>query len=104
MVALRIHLDDCPAANGALAVIPGSHLQGKLGDVALGELPRDGYVPCEAAAGDVLAMRPLLVHRSSPAEVPARRRVVHVVYAAGQPGEKVRWKGPAGWQEHQRES
>jgi hypothetical protein len=95
MVALRIHLDDCPASNGALAVIPGSHRGGKLGDAALAELPHDGYVPCEAAAGDVLVMRPLLVHRSSPAEAPTRRRVVHVVYAADHPGEKVRWKSPA---------
>lgn len=29
MVAVRIHLDDCPAENGALQVIPGSHRMGK---------------------------------------------------------------------------
>jgi Phytanoyl-CoA dioxygenase (PhyH) len=92
MVALRIHLDDCPASNGALAVVPGSHRRGKLRDTELTQLPREAFVPCEAAAGDVLLMRPLLVHRSSPAEAPAHRRVLHVVYASDQPGEKVRWK------------
>jgi len=92
MVALRIHLDDCPSSNGALAVVPGSHRRGKLRDAELSELPREAFVPCEALAGDVLLMRPLLVHRSSPAETPAHRRVLHVVYASDQPGKKVRWK------------
>lgn len=30
MVALRIHLDDAPADNGALRVLPGTHLLGRL--------------------------------------------------------------------------
>src|ERR1051325_4037495 len=30
MIAVRIHLDDCPEENGALKVIPGSHRRGKL--------------------------------------------------------------------------
>ncbi|HXU79900.1 MAG TPA: phytanoyl-CoA dioxygenase family protein, partial [Polyangia bacterium] len=31
LVALRLHLDDSPAVNGALAVVPGSHRGGVLG-------------------------------------------------------------------------
>src|SRR5207344_3420774 len=30
MVTLRVHLDDCPAANGPLRLLPGSHLRGRL--------------------------------------------------------------------------
>jgi len=30
MLSVRIHLDDCPEENGALKVIPGTHLAGKL--------------------------------------------------------------------------
>jgi hypothetical protein len=92
LIALRIHFDDCPARNGALAVVPGSHRGGKLGDAALAALPRDAYVPCEARAGDILLCRPLLVHRSSPSELPGHRRVLHVVYASADPGAVVRWR------------
>jgi hypothetical protein len=92
LVALRVHLDDCPATNGALAVVPGSHRRGKLRDAELTALAPDSFVICAAAAGDVLFMKPLLVHRSSAAETPNRRRVLHVVYAADDPGKKLRWR------------
>jgi ectoine hydroxylase-related dioxygenase (phytanoyl-CoA dioxygenase family) len=92
LVALRVHFDDCPAANGALAVVSGSHLNGKLRDAQISAIAADRYTICAAAAGDVLVMKPLIVHRSSPTAVPAHRRVLHVVYAAEQPGVEVRWK------------
>ena len=34
MLALRLHLDDCPAENGALKVLPGTHLFGRLSATA----------------------------------------------------------------------
>ncbi len=92
LVALRVHLDDCPAVNGALAVVPGSHLRGKLRDAETLAIAPDEFTVCAAAAGDVLFMKPLIVHRSSPAAVPAHRRVLHVVYATEQPGYAVRWR------------
>ena len=94
LVALRIHFDDCPAANGSLSVLPGSHCGGKLRDADLGALGRGSFVDCEAKMGDVLVMRPLLVHRSSAALDPKHRRVLHVVYATKEPGSTVRWKRP----------
>jgi Phytanoyl-CoA dioxygenase (PhyH) len=92
LVALRVHLDDCPKTNGALAVVPGSHARGRLRDAEIAAVVDDRYEPCEAAAGDVLLMRPLLVHRSAPATIPSRRRVLHIVYATKEPGLSVRWK------------
>jgi hypothetical protein len=94
LVALRIHFDDATVDNGALAVVPGSHLRGKLRDSELAALRPDEFVPCEAAAGDVLLMKPLVVHRSSPAVSPSHRRVLHVVYAGDAPGRELRWKRP----------
>lgn len=79
LVAARIHFDDCPAENGALYVVPGSHRQ-KLSDSAIAELDRSRFVPCAARAGDVMLMRPMLVHRSSPSQLPHHRRVLHVLY------------------------
>jgi hypothetical protein len=92
LIALRIHLDDCPASNGALAVIAGSHHRGKLRDAELAALAPESFTSCEAAAGDVLFMKPLLVHRSSPALSPSHRRVLHVVYASDDPGKSLRWR------------
>jgi hypothetical protein len=95
LVAIRIHFDDCSAHSGALSVLPGSHRGGKLRDAQLVGLDRRLLVDCEGGAGDVLLMKPLLVHRSSAAEDPSHRRVLHVVYAVEEPGASLRWKRPA---------
>jgi ectoine hydroxylase-related dioxygenase (phytanoyl-CoA dioxygenase family) len=88
MLALRVHLDDCHADNGPLRVIPGSHRHGWLDgqfDRWRTEVPE---VVCEVPSGGVLAMRPLLLHASSPAANPSHRRVIHLEYAADElPGE-----------------
>ena len=98
IVALRIHLDDCPVENGALEVVPGSHRYGRIGAPALREMSQSGAaVSCPAQKGDVLAMRPLLVHGSRKALAPVRRRVLHLEYCATRLAEPLRWPewGPA---------
>jgi hypothetical protein len=81
IVALRVHLDDCPIENGALEVVPGSHRIGRVSPATLRQMHLDGEAAaCPAKAGDVLAMRPLLVHGSRKASVPRRRRVLHIEY------------------------
>ncbi|HET9956722.1 MAG TPA: hypothetical protein VFQ61_19635 [Polyangiaceae bacterium] len=49
--------------------------------VKLGQLPAEAFRYYDCRAGDVLLMKPLLVHRSPRAANPARRRVLHVLYA-----------------------
>lgn len=85
MMTLRLHLDDCGPETGALQIIPGSHRRGVLGPVEVdGTVGAGPVAVCEAMRGDVLVMRPLLVHSSSPvADSPAaRRRVLHIEYAS----------------------
>ena len=83
MLTLRLHLDDTPAENGALRVVPGSHRYGVLGADRSSELrERGGEVVCVANVGDVLLMRPMPLHASSKSTRPARRRVLHIDYAA----------------------
>lgn len=79
MMTLRIHVDDCNVESGPLRVVPGSHRMGRLSTIALRTLQRHAQL-CTARAGDVLAMRPLLVHSSSSATRPTRRRVIHLEY------------------------
>ena len=81
MVTLRLHLDDCPADNGALRVLPGSHCKGLLSREAIGDLTEAPATTIAALAGDGLLMRPLLLHASSPAKVPAHRRVLQLEFA-----------------------
>lgn len=82
MVALRFHLDDCGAENGPVRVLPGSHRAGKLEEREYASWrERLTEIPCLVRAGGVLAMRPLLLHASSPATRPGHRRVLHIEYA-----------------------
>jgi len=83
LFAIRIHLDDCGEDNGALKVLPGTHCLGRLSSNHIHELRRTiQEVTCSANAGDVLLLRPLLVHSSAPATQPSRRRVIHLEYSA----------------------
>ena len=92
MVTLRVHLDDCTADNGALRVIPGSHRDGVLDDAALEERVRsESAVTCEVGAGGIVAMCPLMLHASSPAESPRHRRVVHIEYAVDELPGGLEW-------------
>ncbi|MDB5174405.1 MAG: protein involved in biosynthesis of mitomycin antibiotics/polyketide fumonisin [Phycisphaerales bacterium] len=82
MLTVRLHLDDCTEDNGPLMVLPGSHAQGVLSGEQVAQWKRDvAPVSCCCAAGGVVLMRPLLLHASSQARKPGRRRVVHVEFA-----------------------
>jgi hypothetical protein len=78
LVALRIHLDDCPVAAGALRVIPKSHRKHESGPLAA-PTGLETHLPMHR--GDALVLRPLLLHASSKASVPSRRRVLHFLFA-----------------------
>jgi ectoine hydroxylase-related dioxygenase (phytanoyl-CoA dioxygenase family) len=80
-LALRIHLDDCEETNGPLEVVPGTHVHGRLDAAAISATVSDKpTLLCLAVRGDIVAMRPLLLHRSQRAQRPAARRVVHIEY------------------------
>jgi hypothetical protein len=70
MLTIRIHLDAMTVNNGPLRVVPGSHAPG---------LPAGRpAVALHCAAGDVLFMRPLLLHASGHSAANAgHRRIVH---------------------------
>ena len=92
MLALRIHLDDCGAENGALRVIPGSHCHGWLDDEIAQWKERVAEVTCEAPAGGIVAMCPLTLHASSRAVRPGHRRVIHIEYANEPLPGRLNWK------------
>ena len=84
LLAVRVHLDDCGIDAGPLRVVPGSHRAGRLdGPAAQAMRDAHGEAICTAARGDALAMRPLLLHASSRARVPVRRRILHFLFGPG---------------------
>jgi hypothetical protein len=94
LLTLRIHLDDAGADHGALRVIPGSHLVGRLEPAAIRNwIDRVPEVAVSVQVGDVMLMRPLLLHASSACQSPAHRRVVHIEYAADDLPGGLQWAG-----------
>ncbi|GGC58593.1 hypothetical protein GCM10011396_01850 [Undibacterium terreum] len=84
ILTLRFALDDTDENNGALKVIAGSHLSGKL-DSAQIRLASEKELPVSylsMQAGDLLLMKPLLLHASSKALATSNRRVVHLELSA----------------------
>ena len=92
MVSLRIHLDPCSEENGPIKFIAGSHLSGVLetSEIERWRNERETVV-CPAGRGDIIAMRPLILHSSLIAESPEHRRVLHIEYAAVQLPAGMRW-------------
>jgi hypothetical protein len=81
LLAVRVHVDDCGPDNGPLRVVPGSHRRGRVsGATARALRSALGEEPCLVKRGDALLMRPLVLHASSKAVAPLRRRVLHFVF------------------------
>ena len=93
IVTIRVHLDPCPASNGALRVMPGSH---KLGRIDQNDAPTHvdeaRAFTCEVNSGAALVMRPLLLHASSPSAHPIHRRVLHFDFATGDLPSSLQWR------------
>lgn len=79
-VALRLHLDPCPADNGPLQVIPNSHLNGLRDYPSAEEI--ETAVTLTAEVGDVIWMRPLVFHGSAKSQRVDHRRVLHIEYSS----------------------
>ena len=96
LVALRLHIDECTCDDGALNVVPGSHLHGRLRDADKAQRrAASGVVRCPVAAGGGMVMRPLLLHASSKATGTSRRRVLHFLFGPPNLPYGLAWPQPA---------
>lgn len=92
MLTLRFHLDDADETNGALKVVPESHLKGRLSAEQIEAEHRNNAVKlCRAQKGDCLLMRPLILHSSSAGTDPKNRRVIHFEFSAGKLPNNLEW-------------
>jgi len=87
---IRIHLDDTDENNGALKVIPGSHLKGVYRPETI-DWERESMVTCSVQKGGVMIMCPLLLHASDRATGNNNRRVIHIEFANTNLPEGLQW-------------
>jgi len=93
MLAIRVHLDPCLAQDGALRVIPKSHLLGRLSaDEAIAVRKNSQEILCAVEQGGALVMRPLLLHASSKSSGRGLRRVLHFLFAPRDPAYGLQWQ------------
>ncbi len=94
MLTIRLHLDPCGPDNGPLRVLAATHNRGKLSPENIADArERIAEAVCVVAmSGGAVIMRPLLLHASSPAQLPHRRRVLHIEYAAQALPDGFEWR------------
>ncbi|WP_153798326.1 phytanoyl-CoA dioxygenase family protein [Foetidibacter luteolus] len=76
---LRIHLDDTDEDNGALKVIPGSHVKGIYRPENI-DWAAEQEITCVVPKGGVMIMKPLLLHASGKTTGNRKRRVIHIEF------------------------
>lgn len=89
---IRIHLDDCTAANGALRVIENSHTQGVIEMKEWMKTKKGIEHVCEVPKGGILVMNPLTLHASRRTENRQNRRVIHLEFTDKSLPNGLEWK------------
>ena len=89
-VTIRIHLDDTDKDNGALKVIPRSHLKGIVRSESK-DWNIDDEVVCDVKRGGGMLMKPLTLHASSRTTNGERRRVIHLEFNTQELAEPLKW-------------
>jgi ectoine hydroxylase-related dioxygenase (phytanoyl-CoA dioxygenase family) len=87
---IRIHLDDADEHNGALKVIPGSHLKNIYRPETIDWLAETEDV-CAVKAGGIMLMSPLLLHASNRTTSNKKRRVIHIEFSSAKLPEGLGW-------------
>lgn len=92
IVTIRLHLDCANEENGCLKVIPKSHCHGILGQERINLVASSQKgVCCNINRGGALVMRPHILHSSSKALKPTRRRVIHLEFTNYKLPNGVKW-------------
>lgn len=92
-ITIRIHLDKTDKNNGALKVIPKSHLNGIVRADSKDWNIENEFV-CEVEKGGVMLMKPLTLHASNRTTNGKKRRVIHLEF------NKHNLTEPLDWLEH----
>lgn len=87
---VRIHLDDTDENNGALKIVPGSHLKGVYRPQDIDWSNEVEHI-CNVPKGGVMIMKPLLLHSSSRTTNNNKRRVIHIEFCDQELHDELKW-------------
>lgn len=87
---IRIHLDETTEENGALRVIPGSHLKGIYRAENI-DWSVEKEVSCNVPEGGIIIMKPLLLHASGRTTNGKKRRVIHIEFSKQELPKHLEW-------------
>jgi ectoine hydroxylase-related dioxygenase (phytanoyl-CoA dioxygenase family) len=90
ILTIRIHLDDTDENNGALKVIPGSHLKQIYRPETI-DWSVEQETSCPVEEGGIMLMKPLTLHSSGRTTNQQKRRVIHVELSNRELPETLQW-------------
>jgi len=90
IVTVRIHLDDTDENNGALKVVPKSHLKGIYRPETI-DWTVEKEINCNVPKGGIMLMKPLLLHGSGRTTNNRQRRVIHIEFSSQELPSELSW-------------
>ena len=87
---IRIHLDDTNEENGALKIVPKSHLKGICRPETI-DWTKETEITCIINKGGIMIMKPLLQHSSGRTTNKNKRRVIHIEFSRSLLPENLNW-------------
>lgn len=87
---IRIHLDETDENNGALRVVPKSHLK-KIYRPETIDWNTEKEESCNVEKGGVMIMKPLLLHSSRRTTNNKKRRVIHIEFSSHDLPDELNW-------------
>jgi ectoine hydroxylase-related dioxygenase (phytanoyl-CoA dioxygenase family) len=90
IITIRIHLDETNENNGALRVLPSSHLNGICRSENINWNIEKEYI-CDVKKGSIMLMKPLLFHSSKRTITNDRRRVIHIEFSNMELPDGLEW-------------
>lgn len=87
---IRIHLDDTDENNGALKVVPRSHLR-KIYRPETIDWTKETETMCPVPLGGLMIMKPLLLHGSNRTTNNKKRRVIHIEFSNQELPQEIQW-------------
>ncbi|GAA0562101.1 phytanoyl-CoA dioxygenase family protein [Chitinophaga japonensis] len=90
ITTIRIHLDDTDENNGALRVVPKSHVK-KIYRPETINWAEETETTCCVGQGGIMLMKPLILHSSGRTENKRRRRVIHIEFSDRELPPEIQW-------------
>ena len=90
ITTIRIHLDDTDENNGALRVVPKSHLK-KMYRTETIDWNKEIETICRVKKGGIMLMKPLTLHSSKRTTNNKKRRVIHIEFSNRELPNELNW-------------